>query len=434
MKPLLIRLLAACFLTAATAAPAAEVLDRILVIVNDGVILQSELDRAMQLAQQQIRARKLQAPPDEALRAQVMDRLILARLQTQRAQQAGIRIEDRELNDIMSNLAKDNGLTLAQFADTLRKDGGDYLTVREQVRDEVLITRIRQREVDSRVSVSDQDVELLLASESQGENIELRLSHLLVAVPDGATEEQRSKARKKADDLLARINKGEDFAQLAVGNSDGQQALQGGDLDWRQSTDLPSLFSVTAAKLSVGQVSAVLEAASGFHIIKLADRRGGEKVATVSETRVRHILITPNAVRDDDQARVQARDLYERMLKGEKIEDLAPKFSDDPGSKNSGGDLGFQAAGTFAPDFQIRLDQLKQGEISPPFKTQFGWHVAQLIERRTRDVTDETRRARAKNLIGQRKAAEEYDVWLRRLRAEAYVEYRAKSDAEAASS
>ncbi len=422
----------AALLLAGTARAATQPLDRILVIVNDGVILQSEVERAMDDARHQISERGITAPPESALRAQVLERLILTRVQTQRAQQAGIRVDDRELNEVLTGLAKQNNMNLAQFADAIRKDGLDFLSVREQIREEVLIQRLRAKEVESRVAITDQDVDLFLASSGADENVEYRLSHILVALPEGASAEVRDQARAKADGLIKRIRAGEDFAQLAIANSDGQQALQGGDLDWRKSGDLPSLFASAAAKLSPGEVSDVIEAGGGFHIIKLADQRGGESRKTAVETQARHILIQINAVRDDDQARLLARDIYNRLQAGEDFAKLAKQYSDDPGSKNSGGDLGFQPPGVFVPEFQVRLDQLQPGELSPPFRTQFGWHVAGLVERRTRDTTVETRRARARAILGNRKAAEEYDVWLRRLRNEAYVEYRTPTDAVAA--
>lgn len=414
------------------ATAAAESLDRILVVVNDGVILQSELDRAMEEARTQIQKRGISAPPEDALRAQVLERLILTRVQTQRAQQAGIRVDDRELNEVLTDIAKQNNLSLAQFAEAVKADGLDYLAVRDQIREEVLIQRLRAKEVESRVTVTDQDVDLLLSGVGIDENTEYRLSHILVSVPEGASAEVRDQARAKADGLLKRISAGEDFAQIAIANSDGQQALQGGDLDWRKGSDLPSLFAATAAKLTPGKTSPVLEAGGGFHIIKLVEQRGGDERKTTNETHARHILITTNAVRDDEQARLLARDIYTRLQAGEDFAKLAKAHSDDPGSKSNGGDLGYQPPGVFVPEFQVRLDQLKPGELSPPFRTQFGWHVAGLIDRRTRDTTDESRRARARSAIGNRKAAEEYDIWLRRLRNEAYVEYRKPADATAA--
>lgn len=421
-KTLLVSLFVSATTFAATAR--AELVDRIVAVVNDSVLLQSELDQAMQSARGQIRSRGVAVPADDILRPQVLERVILTRLQTQRASQAGVRIDDRELNDILNNIAKQNRMTLAQLAESVKSDGIDFLALREQVRDEVLIARLRQREVESRVAVTEQDVDLYLANQGTNANTEYHLMHILVSIPDGANSDEREKRRQRADGLLKRLRDGEDFAQVAISSSDGQQALQGGDLDWRRAADLPSVFASAAAKLKPDEVSDIIETGSGFHLIKLAGTRGGDERLTVLETHSQHILLQNNALRTEDQSRVQAQNLYERIQKGEDFSKLAKEFSDDPGSKNSGGDLGWQAPGVFAPDFQAQLDLLEPGQISPPFHTQFGWHVAKVLERRTRDMTEESRRGRARQAIHERKAAEEYDIWLRRLRDEAYVEYR----------
>ena len=417
--------LAALLACSATAYAAPVTLDRIVVVVNDGVVLQSELDRSLRMSAAQLKQRGINPPSESILRTQVLDRLITNRVIAQKAQEAGIRVDDRELNEVMNNLAQQNGLTIAQFADSVRASGLDFLSVREQVRDEVITSRIKQKEIDGRMSVTDQDVDLYLANKREGDDIEYRLSHILIAIPEAATGEQREAAKAKANALAQRIAKGEDFGELAAAESDGQQALQGGDLDWKKSTDLPTLFASTAPKLKTNQVSDVLETGSGYHLVKLTGKRGGAtEDNNVVETHARHILLMPNAIRNEDATLLAARDLHARILKGEKLEDLAKTFSDDPGSKNSGGDLGFQATGTFVPEFQIRLDQLKPGEVSAPFHTQFGWHIARVDERRTRDLSDEMRRNKARNAIGTRKSAEEYEVWLRRIRDEAYIEIR----------
>lgn len=402
----------------------AEVLDRIVAVVNEGVVLQSDLDREMEMAVSQMRARNIAPPDPEVLRTQVLDKIILVRVQTQRAQQAGIRIDDRELNEVLGNIARQNDMTLAQFAEAIRSDGGDYLAIREQIREEVMIARLRQREVDNRVIVTDQDIDLFLANQPENDDTEYRLSHILVAIPDGASPEQRKEAHTKADQLLERIGKGEDFAALAASESDGQQALQGGDLDWRKADALPLIFLQAARKLKPGEASPVIETAGGFHIIKLAETRSTAEAKTVDETHARHILIQANTLRTEDQARLQARDLYDRLTKGEDFAKLASEFSDDAGSKGGGGDLGWQPPGVFVKEFQEALDALEINEIGTPFRSQFGWHIPQVLERRTRDITVESRRARARGAIQNRKAADEYETWLRRLRAEAYVEFR----------
>ena len=431
MKIISIRLAAASLVLFSATALCAETLDRIIVVVNDGVLLQSDLDRSITQAKAQIKQRGISDPPEDALRTQVLERLILTKLQTERAEQSGIRIDDRDLNDILVNVATQNGMSLSEFADAVRNDGMNYLSVRQQIRDEVLINRLRQREVESRVAITDQDIALQLSRQGPDENIEYRLSDILVAVPDGANTEERAKTKAKIEDLFKRAKAGEDFAQLAIANSDGQQALQGGDLDWRRAENLPSLFAAAATKLGKNEVSPIIEVGSGYHILKLVDQRGGDQKQEVVETHARHILLAANAVRDEEQTKLLARDIYDRLQKGEDFADLAKKYSDDPGSKNSGGDLGFQPPGVFVPEFQVRLDQLKPGELSPPFRSKFGWHVASVIERRTRDTTEESKRARARAAVMQRKVAEDYEVWLRRLREDAYVEYRIKTDADA---
>jgi peptidyl-prolyl cis-trans isomerase SurA len=409
-------------------------IDRIVAVVNEGVVLQSELDRALQVTRQQLADRKIGMPPEDVLRTQVLERLIVTRVQTQRAQQAGIRVDDRELNEVLAGIAQQNKMTLAEFAVAVRKEGMDYLALREQIRDEVIVQRLRAREIEHRVLVTDQDINLFLANQAQLDKSEYRVSHILVAVPDGAPTQERAKAKAKAEGVLKRLQAGEDFAQIAIANSDGQQALQGGDLDWRAGTNLPELFATAVQTLKKGEIAPLLENASGFHIVKLVDVRGGQERKTIAETRAQHILLTPNALRNEEQTKQEIRQLHDRVKKGEDFAEIAKKHSDDPGSKVAGGDLGWQPAGVFAPEFETAINALQPGQVSAPFRSPFGWHVAKVVERRSRDATDETRRARARAAIQNRKAAEEYDMWLRRLRAEAYVEIRLDKSAVKAAS
>ncbi len=428
MRPALLGL---CLVAALVPSVNAQSLDRIAVVVNDGVILESEISSAMQQAAEQIRRRGVAAPAQEVLRQQVIERLIMVRAQTQRAQMAGVRVDDRELNEVLSNIAKENNMTLAQFADALRSQGTDYLTVREQIRDELAIERIRSREVEGRVSVTDNDIDIHLAQQS-GDNtdVEYRLQHILIGLRDGITPDERTAARDRIDNIRTRIvDGGESFEAIAIAESDGQQALEGGDLGMRPADSLPAAFETAAAKLDIGEVSEVIEAGGGFHLIKLVEQQGGDQRQSVIETRARHILVSPNAIRSDEQTRTLARSLHERIQAGEKtLAELAPEFSDDPGSKNNGGDLGYNPPGMLVDTFQARMDALEPGQLSEPFNTQFGWHIVEVVDRRERDVTELAKRARARNAIQNRRAAEEYDGWARRLRAEAYVEYRIASD------
>ena len=422
--PLSLSLALSMALALAAVAAHAEPLDRIIAVVNDGVLLQSELDRALEMGRRQLADRNIALPPEDVLRSQVLERLVLTRVQTQRADEAGIRVDDRELNEVLGNLATQNKMTLAQFAVTVKKEGMDYLALREQIRDDVTISRLRAREIEHRVLVTEQDIALFLANQNRLDQTEYRVSHLLVAVPDGAPTEARTKARAKAEGLLKRLQAGEDFAQLAIAHSDGQQALAGGDLDWRAGSNLPELFANSVQDLKRGELAPLVESASGYHILKLADLRGGAGRKTITETHAQHVLLTTNALRNEEQTKQELRQIHDRIVKGEDLAAIAKKVSDDPGSKLAGGDLGWQPAGVFAPEFEKAIDALKPGQVSAPFRSPFGWHVAKVLERRTRDTTDETRRARARAAIQNRKAAEEYDMWLRRLRAEAYVEIR----------
>ncbi len=426
---LFVPLLVAVCVVALPSRAAEETLDRIVAVVNDNVVLQSELDRAIHLAAGQIRDRGLTPPSDDTLRSQVLERMILERVQTARAEQGGIRVSDGELNEVVNNIATQNHLSLPEFMEELKHENIDFPAFRDQIRNEVLTQRLRQKEVDNRVLVTDQDVDLFLANNPATDSTEYHLAHILVALPDGVSPDAREKAHKKAEDLLRRARAGEDFAQLAIANSDGQQALQGGDLDWRKAGNLPTLFANIVPKMAPGDVSDILQGSNGFNIIKLVARRSDDAAQVVTETHARHILLKANAIRDEDATRLQAQDLYDRIKKGGDFAALAKQYSDDPGSKNAGGDLSWTAPGVFAPDFQTQIDQLKPGEFSHPFHTQFGWHIAGVVERRSRDVTEEMRRNRAKQAIFQRKETEEYEAYVRRLRSEAYVEYRLGDEA-----
>ena len=429
---LLSRLSLAALLFSASfaAAAAAQSIDRIIAVVNDNVILQSELEQAIHVAESEMKDRGITPPPEDAVRSQVLERLILMRLQTERAKEAGIKVDDRELNDVINNIAAQNKMSVSQFAASVKAEGLDFTSLREQVREQVLANRVRQKEVDARIVVTDQDIDQYLAANGNEDQTEYHLAHILVAIPDAATPEVREKAHAKADGVLKQLRTGGDFAQLAIANSDSPQALQGGDLGWRKNGTLPTVFANVVPKLAVGDISNVIEASNGYNIIKLVEKRDAGERQTVQETQARHILLSPNAIRNEDATRAQAYELYERLKKGSDFAELAKKYSDDPGSKNSGGDLGWQPPGVFATEFQQQIDTLKPGEMSQPFHSQFGWHIARVEDRRTRDVTVEARRGRARQSIMQRKDAEEYEAWLRRLREEAYVEYRLGGDSK----
>ncbi|WP_353251967.1 peptidylprolyl isomerase [Salinisphaera sp. PC39] len=423
------------------AVPAAEQLDRIVAVVGEGVILESELDAATR----QIQARlgpEAQRIPEDVLRSQVLDQLIIKRLQTQRAEKAGMRVEDSEVNAALQRLAQQNGMSLDQFLRNIRADGMEPQDLRERLRDELLINKLRQREVNSRIVVTEEDVDRYLESESLRvqENREYRIRHLLISLPDGASPEQVRAARQRIETLRERAVSGTaSFSDLVIAHSDGQKALEGGDLGWLAGGYLPTVFSEVVPKLEVGEISEPFRGASGYHLIKLEDVRATGNAAApdeqviVEEVKARHILLELNEIRDDERARREAEKLRERILAGDDFAELARQHSDDPGSANQGGDLGWAPAEAYNPAFAERLRQLEAGEISEPFKSPNGWHIVEVLDRRERDQTEERRRARARQALGRRKVEEEGEVWLRRLRDEAYVEIRMddyKKDAE----
>lgn len=414
--------------TAWSAVPAQDSLreiDRIVAVVNNDVIVESELRTRLRDVRAQLRESGTQSPPEAALTRQVLERLILDKLQLQRAGETGLRVEDDELNKAIESIAERNKLSIRQFRDVLERDNIDFAQFREQVRNEILLTRVRQRAVERRVSVSDREIDSFLATRAQqGSNVdEYRLSHILISLPEAASADQIDAARARAEEIAARLASGEDFAQLAAEVSDGQQALEGGDLGWRKSAELPTIFADAVPGLKPGDVSPIIRSPSGFHIVKLVDLRGDSRYV-VTQTKARHILVRPNDIVSDDEARRRLAQLRIRIENGESFDELARSHSDDTVSATRGGDLGWVNPGDTVPDFEREMSSLRAGEISEPFRTQFGWHVVQVLERRDHDDTEQVRRTRAREQIRKRKLDEEIQNWLRLLRDEAYVELR----------
>lgn len=429
---LLIRVLLLC-LPALTAiaqpdhGPGGEpaVIDRIVAVVNDGVILDSELDAFVRTIQAQLRERNTPLPPHEVLREQALERLVIQHLQMQLAERTGIRVDDETVNRAVRSIAQRNNLTLDQFRRALERDGFSFARFREDIRDEITITRLQQRNVDNRIEVSEQEMDNLLARrEVLGrEDKQYRLSHILIAVPEAPSPEQVRGAREKAQRVLGELRAGADFAQKAVSVSDGQQALEGGRLGWFQAGRLPTAFVDAVIDMQPGELSEVIRSPSGFHIIKLDETKGRER-HIVRQTRVRHILLRTSEIRSEEDARRQLRQLHERLLAGEDFADLARTHSDDTLSAREGGALGWVGPGETVPRFEQAMEGLAVDEVSEPVRTRFGWHLIQVLDRREHDDTEKFLRAKAHELIRGRKRQEALELWLRRLRDEAYVEYR----------
>ena len=402
-----------------------DAIDRIVAIVNNDVIVMSELDFRVTQVQNDLIDSNTQAPPYHILQQQVLERLIVDRLQLQLADRIGIRVIDDELNVTITNIANNNGLTLRQFRDVLEREGYDFRQFRQQIKDEMRISQLRQREIGSQIMVSDREVENYLAIKKRigDTDIEYRLQHILIALPDGASAKDISTAKEQADTILTELRHGADFAEMAVRVSDGQNALKGGDIGWKKAGQLPVFFTAALANLDVGDVSELIKSPNGFHIIRIAENRYVTQ-HMVTQTLARHILIRPNELISDSDAVTRLNNLSERIKNGESFGEIAKVHSDDRGSAIKDGELGWRNPGDFVAKFETEINALNSGELSSPFKTQFGWHIVQVISRRQHDNTELVKRASARETLRQRKIEEEGRAWLRQLRDGAYVEVR----------
>lgn len=403
--------------------PDRQVLDFIVAVVDDDIIAASELRQAARSAVRQLQSQGTPLPPQDVLLRRVLDRLVQERLEIAAADRAGIQVDDQTVNAALADIARRNNVSLGTLRETLEAEGYNYQQFREDIRRDITTARLRQRMVDSNLSVTDQEVDNFLAQQSDLDRREYHLQHILVGLPEGASPESIAAARERAQTVLDRIRQGADFQQMAVSYSDGQQGLEGGDLGWRRATEIPAVFAESVSRLQPGQVSDLIRSPSGFHILKVVDERGTSQ-QMVEQTHARHILINTNELVTDEQARQQLVRLRERALAEGNFEELARANSDDTGSASEGGDLGWKSAADFVPEFAEVLGSLQPGEISEPFRSRFGWHIVQLLDRRSRDNTEGYLRDQAREAILKRKSDEEWELWLRRLRDEAYVEFR----------
>jgi peptidyl-prolyl cis-trans isomerase SurA len=406
-------------------AAAIEELDAIVAVVNDDVIVRSELQHEIELTVPQLQERGTEPPPQPVLEKQVLERLILERLQQQEAKRLGVTVDDAALTQAMTNIAARNGMTLEDLQAALEAGGIRFDDFREETRMQMLTSRVQAQEVLRNIEVSDQEVDRFLEKEAGSlvARNEVRLSHILIAVSETASSEDIEAARRKAQDLVGKLRAGADFADIAVRYSDGRQALEGGDLGWFTMGEVPTLVQDLAQTMAKGEVSDPLRSPSGFHIIKLTDLKGtGPEIIT--QTHARHILVRTNEVVSDDDARIRLGQLRMRIVGGDDFSTLARSHSDDTGSALKGGDLGWVNPGDVVPEFQETMNALAPNAVSQPFESPFGWHIVQVLERRTQDTTEELMRLKAREALRERKADEAVDQWLRRLRDEAYVEVR----------
>jgi peptidyl-prolyl cis-trans isomerase SurA len=416
-------LLVGALLFSPLASAAVQPLNRIAAIVDNDVIMQSQLDTRLREVQQNLAKRGGTPPPGDVLAQQVLERLIVESLQLQIGERSGIRIADEELNQAMAGIAERNGMNLAQFQAALAKDGLSFSDAREQIRREMVINRVRQRRVAERIQVSEQEVKNFLASDLGKMHVseEFRLANIMVPVPDNGSPQDIQNAERKTAEIYQQLRNGADFAQLAITHSASENALDGGDMGWRKPAQLPPPFDSMVRSLSVGEVTQPVRGPGAFIILKLLEKRGGESQVR-EEVHVRHILIKPSEIRSDAEAQRLIGRLYDRIRSGEDFAELAKNFSEDPGSALNGGDMSWIDPAGLVPEFTQVMSQTAKGELSQPFRTQYGWHVLQVLDRRATDSSEQFRQQQAVNLLRNRKYDEELQAWLRQIRDEAYVE------------
>lgn len=425
LKRLLPTSMALCLLLSlGTATPPAlaepQALDQIIAIVDDDVVLSSELQARVQQVLANIEKTGKQAPPMADIQREVLDQLILESIQIQKAYRAGVRISDAQLNESMLRIAQQNGMDLAQFKVALESDGLSYTGTREQIRTEMMLQRVQQGSVNQQIQTSDQEISNFLASE-EGKSMtapEYRMLHTLVPVPSGASAATAAQAQRLADELYQRIQQGEAYEQLV--GSDSKHSLQSSDLGWRKADDLPSLVAGLTETIQPGETAAPIKSASGYHLVKLLETRGKGEV--IAQTKARHILLKTSAIRDEAATEAQINALRQRIIDGADFAEQAREHSEDIGSALEGGDLGWTSPGQLVGAFQDNMDSTTINQISPAFRSEYGWHIVQVLERRNKDVTDDIRRRIAGNYIHQRKYKDELQTWLQKIRDEAYVD------------
>lgn len=428
-RSVMLGILAAGFFVAAQAQTqsAGEPLpaDRIVAVVNDDVITLYELRNRLDAAISQLRRQGTPLPPQDVLEKQMLERLVMDKIQLQQAKESGIRVDDQQLEQALQRIAANNKMDMVQFRDVLQKDGIVFAKFREDIRNEMLVARLREREIDSKVLVSEGEIDNYLQSEAGkgGANETYEVAHILLRAPEAANPEQIAQLRAKAEQVLGRAVRGDDFAELAAAYSDAPDGLKGGNLGARPLERLPGLFGEAVVKLKPGEVAPLLRSSNGFHIIKLLAKSGGSVAAPVQQTHVRHILVRVNELVSDSEARHKLEGLYDRIQHGEKFAELARLFSQD-GTATKGGDLGWIYPGDTVPDFERAMNELKPGEVSRPIKSPFGYHLIEVLERRTQEMSADRQRNAARQTLRERKADESYQDWLRQLRDQAYVDLR----------
>jgi len=405
-----------------------ELIDRVIAVVDSGVIMESELNQRVQDIIGRLRSEGTELPPKELLEEQVLERLIIEEIQLQIGDSAGVKISDAELNRALSMLASQNSMNLEQFKESLDANNSSYSKLRDSVRKELIIQRVQRGKVGANIEISEQEIENFLNSEEGRSKLaeQYNVQQILLSLNSEAPESKVNSTKEKGADIIRRYNEGESFEKLAATYSSDQNALEGGSLGWRKATELPTLFSDVVTKMKVGEASELIRSGAGFHIIRLAEKRG-DVVKFEDQTLVRHILVQPSEIRSEKQTKDLMNEIYQKLVDGEDFKQLARQYSEDPGSKMEGGELGWSAPDTFDPAFEGVMNSADIGEVSTPFQSSFGWHILEVLDRRNEDISDDVRKNRAYSIIFNRKFEQELQRTLIELRSESYVDIKLNS-------
>ena len=405
-----------------------ELIDRVVAVVDSGVIMESQLNSRVEEILIRLKNDKAELPPLNLLEEQVLDRLIIEEIQLQLADRAGIKISDSELNQTLSRVSSQNNLSLEEFRLKLEAEGTSYKSFRDTIKKELIIQRVQRGKVGAKIDISEQELENFINSEEGRTQLaeQYNVQHILLSVKSGLSEIEIDAIENEAVSLLERLENGESFEKLAASYSAGQKALEGGFLGWRTSAELPSLFAEVVTGLTVGEVAQPVRSGAGFHILKLTEKRGNT-VKFLDQTLARHILVQPSEIRTENQAEILINDIFKRLKEGEDFKQLARQFSEDPGSKMDGGELGWSNPGDYDPAFEMTLNATEIGQLSEPVKSSFGWHIIEVMDRRNEDVSQEEQKNRAYQIIFKRKFDQELQSTLIELRAEAYVDIKLTS-------
>ena len=400
-----------------------ELLDRVVAVVDSGVVMESQLNQRVQDIIGRLRSDGVELPPKEVLEEQVLERLIIEEIQLQIGDQAGVKISDAELNRALSMIASENSMNLEQFKESLDANNDSYVKLRDQVRKELIIQRVQRGKVGANIEISEQEIENFLNSEEGRSKLaeQYNVQQILLSLSSSAPENEVNLVKEKGADLIERYKEGESFEKLAATYSSDQNALEGGSLGWRKSSELPSLFSNVVVKMKVGEISELIRSGAGFHIIRLSEKRG-DVVKFEDQTLVRHILIQSSEIRSENQTKELINEIHQELIDGEDFKQLARQHSEDPGSKMEGGELGWSSPDSFDPAFEAVMNSVDIGEMSKPFQSSFGWHILEVLDRRNEDISDDVRKNRAYSIIFNRKFEQELQRTLIELRSESYVD------------